>query len=227
MPDQITVSSDDRVLAVGRTGSGKTFLMRHLVRQLDRVIACDTKGISLTSWALAPWDRETRRLLANGDPVRARVAHDPAIEPLKFWDSVLREVFEAGNCVVYIDEIGLVTQSANAWPAYMFSCWTSGRERGVGGWAATQRPANIPIFLISEAEHVFCFRLRREEDRDRMGREIDRKLAAEIPRENEHGFFYQHVMADAPIYIPKLRSEHGEAWGEAHQVQLVDEERGA
>jgi hypothetical protein len=39
---------------------------------------------------------------------------------------------------------------------------------GVEVWSATQRPANIPLVAISEAEHVYCFRLQLPQDRSRI-----------------------------------------------------------
>jgi tRNA uridine 5-carbamoylmethylation protein Kti12 len=200
---EITVKSNERVLLTGKTGSGKTYAAELLTRPLPRLIVLDPKG-TLGAWGLAPFDREARRLLRNGDPIRARVVvsfNKPSDET---WEDAFLAVLNAGDCTLYIDEIyGVVDPGAKP-PPLLNAIWTRGRELGIGGWGATQRPVWVPMFVLSEAEHFFCFRLTVEEDRRRMSSFMGDRVME--PIRDKHGLFYMHAEDDEPMYIAQLPS---------------------
>ena len=158
------VLPDNRVAFVGRTGSGKTYLARALLNDVDRLIVLDAKGtITGPEWRVEDFDGASRALRNPDSEFRLRV---PA--PINGdWEPFLWAAYEAENCTVYIDEVYGVetgTKPSNA----LRACITRGRELGIGVWAATQRPSQIPLIILSEADWIFTFQLRLDVDRKRM-----------------------------------------------------------
>lgn len=220
----IEIETDERVFLAGKTDSGKTYLAQRLLRPIQRLVVLDPKASpSIDQWRLAPWDRESQRLLRTGQPVRTRVKL-PAADTLEsFWDEVLFECWNVGNVLVYVDEVYLLKPEGGAYPRYLSRLFTTGRERGVGAWASAQRPAWIPLVLISESEHVFVFRLNLEDDRIAIGKNKHPELAQEIPHSDPHGFRYYNEHQDAPMYFPEY-DEDGPRGGLGDLGDLVSEE---
>jgi len=78
-----------------------------------------------------------------------------------------------------------------------------GREHGVESWNATQRPVNVPNVVMSEAEHVYTFRMKMESDREKVARmcQLEPDLMAKLPDGRplpKHVFYYAAQDADAP-----------------------------
>lgn len=209
-PTVIRVRSDERVFLCGKTGSGKTYAARVLCAKTQRLIVLDPKARinpgpgGKDPWRLMPWDREARRLLAASDPVRALVRVPVGADLEEAWEPIYEAVLAAGNCTIYIDEVYGVAPNANRPSPYLAALWTRGRELGVGAFAASQRPFWVPIVMLSEATHFFNFRLRVMEDRRRMSEHMGPEVLEEVPRGDEHGFFYMRETDYEPVYLPQL-----------------------
>lgn len=158
----------DRVAFIGQTGSGKTTLARWLLQSRTYVVLLDVKGtISWPGYTLVKSLRAAEKL----DPDEApRIIYRPTYDELEDWsvlDRFFRWCYERGNCTVYIDEtMGIC--NGDSFPRWYGACLTRGRESGVEVWSATQRPLRIPQVTLSEAEHVYTFRLRMPQDRARV-----------------------------------------------------------
>lgn len=209
---QISIGSDERCYITGMTGSGKSFLSRHILRTLTRLVALDPKG-SLGKWRLEAWNNDTRRALADGKDVRVRVPLNPARD-VDQWDETLWAAYNAGNCTVYVDELYLIISESGRGSSILRAIWTQGRERGIGAFAISQRPSWIPKYVISEAEHKFMFHLEIEDDRKYMAQFMGKQVIEPIPVEDHHGFWYKHIRSRQPIYVERLPVEHGEGLGE-------------
>lgn len=198
----IRIRSDERVFLCGKTGSGKTFAARHICAPLRRLVVLDPKArIDEAEWSVAPWDREARMLLRNGEPIRALVRAPIGPGADDEWERAYREVLNAGNVTIYIDEVYGVIETGKPSP-YLTALWTRGRELGIGAVAASQRPSWIPRVLMSEAEHYFAFRLSLMDDR----RTLAEIMGPEVldPILDEHGFYYSRTEWDAPLYFQSL-----------------------
>lgn len=201
---EIRIRSDDRVFGCGKTGSGKTFAFFHICKPIRRLVVLDPKArIDADEWRLMPWDREARRLLDTGNEVRTLVRAPIGPGAAERWDEVYKAVLAAGNCTLYVDEVYGVTETTRP-SDYLTAIWTRGRELGIGAFSASQRPVWVPIVMLSEASHFFCFRLRVMDDRRRMAEHMGPEVLLEVPREDEHGFYYMRETDHAPVYLPRL-----------------------
>lgn len=211
MAESITVASNDRAAVIGMTESGKTFLSRYLLHTASRLVVLDPKGTLRGQWALREWSPETRKLLLAGEPVRVRVAapllrgassasEATALESA-YWDAVLWDVYDARNVILYIDEVYGVVPGGRP-PAGLKAIYTRGRELGIGAISASQRPAWIPLELLSESKWYFLFRLQLEDDRKRMAG----LMGADVldPITDEHGFWSYKTGWDRPVYTSQL-----------------------
>lgn len=199
----MTLKSTDRVFACGKTGSGKTYLMKHLTARLPRLVVLDGKG-TLSDWGLLPWDRYARQALRSGEAIRTRVLWDVGSDVFEFWDDVMGECFQAGNLTLYCDELYALSEKPGQVQPMLRAIYTRGRELNIGAWAATQRPVSVPLVTMSESEHFFCFRLTMDDDRQRVAEFMTE--AVRDPIKDAHGFWYMNAQADSPNYVKALMS---------------------
>lgn len=218
MPENlIEIQLNERVYIVGKTKSGKTFLARHLMRPVKRLVVIDPKN-GLKDWGLEEWNSETIKVFEDGGDIQLRVGPEPGRDLTEYWNDIFWTIYEVGNCVVYIDEIYLLAEG-NKYPQALKFIWTTGRERDIGAFSISQRPRYIPKYLISEAEHFFVFRLLLEDDRKFVASFTHADMANPIPRGDEHGFYYMSLDSYEPKYVSKMRTEHGDEWGEMAEME--------
>lgn len=199
----IVVKSNDRAAIVGATGSGKTFLAQYLTWNVKRFVVCDPKGTLRGRWGLEEWSERTRDLLLDGKPVRVRIPAPVVVRSKEDpdWEPFLWDVYDAGNCLLYVDEvygvvpIGRKSQALNA-------IYTRGRELGIGAIACSQRPSWIPLELLSESSWFFMFRLLLDEDRKRMAAMMG--PAVTDPIRDPYGFWTFQTGWDEPVYTKQL-----------------------
>lgn len=184
----------DRVFFVGSTGSGKTTLAKALLWGKRYLVVLDPKhqftlpdewkyGYVITSSlneAKAIEDERTIIYRPSFEEARGRC------EDFFQW------IFERENVTVYVDEVFPIVPNNRI--GYWFGrCIVEGRAKGVSVWSATQRPASIPLTLMTESEHFFVFRLANPDDRKRMGDWGNPKLGLPVRPGDTNGFYYFDV----------------------------------
>jgi len=175
----------DRALLVGQTGSGKTTLARWLLASREFQVVIDAKGT-------LKWDGYTvaRRVHNLTKRREARLIYRPSYGALQDHDEQERLwqwLYERGNTTVYVDETAAITDG-DIFPYYYGACLMRGRERGIELWSATQRPLRIPQVCLSESEHVYAFRLRLPQDRQRV------EALTGIPARSIHALPKRHFL---------------------------------
>lgn len=149
----VGVNYNDRILVVGKTQSGKTTFVQHvLFAQMHgaRRVAIDPKGH--LELGVTPI-RRAHEL----DPREPLLHFIPRTTKMDELEEVYARLWEIGGpTVVWLDEaMGPTTQ--NRWPEHMAITIQQGAQRGVGHWACSQRPVAIAPPLRTEAEHIFAF----------------------------------------------------------------------
>lgn len=155
----------DRAAFVGKTGSGKTTLAEHVCALRPYVVVLDPKG--MINWDTYELHHKLETLVQSTEP---RLIYRPVYEELQspdVMDAFFEWVYRRRNTALYVDEIYAVARG-DQYPFHLGACITRGREVGVVVYSATQRPARVPQIILSESEHLYVFRLRLPQDRERI-----------------------------------------------------------
>jgi DNA helicase HerA-like ATPase len=191
------IQANDRVLLAGKTGSGKTYFAGKLLGGVARLVVIDPKG-NLTQWGLTEPSKAEWSHFGKGAGGRFRIVPPITDDPEAWYEGLFNELYDIGGLVVYIDEAYAVT-SPNSRPGkWLSALYTRGREKGIGVWAATQRPTWIPLFLISEADWIIMFRLNLEADRQKIAKIAGDEVLDRIA--DPHGFWLYNVQYEEPKY---------------------------
>jgi hypothetical protein len=213
--DYFDYSAGEHVTFIGPTGSGKTTLASELIRPnasknlpaLVLVIKPEDKVVQslfvkgagykrFQSWPPMPWDRDRP-----GFVLWPRHTFDPDRD-----DPVLKKEMRKGILAGYANKIGKreargnILFSDEVWGLVdlglrreLITVWTRARAMGCGLWAATQRPALIPLAAYSEPEHIFIHYSPDKAARDRYKEigGVDPDAVAFITEQMEwHEFLY-------------------------------------
>lgn len=186
MPAESTFSSDpsnpsptietlapkptDRALFVGQTGSGKTTLAEVIVRDAHErrgrhVVVVDAKG--LIKWPGYVVVTTLKKAIKSKE---TRLTYRPSyaeLRNLEMQELAWEWLYKRGHTTIYVDETAAIVQG-DIYPHYYGATLMRGREMGLELYSATQRPMKIPQITLSESEHVYAFRLRLPQDRQRV-----------------------------------------------------------
>ena len=162
---------DGRGLLLGQTGTGKSTLAKVLLADKKSLLVIDPKHQfeTIQEYQITE-DAELIPMLFNrAEKKNIAVIYRPSIMDTEREeiDSVFRWVFGRGNIFLYNDELTAVTDNPVHYPKYLRAIYTQGRSKFIGTLGATQRPSMIPLFIFSETERDWVFRLKLEADRDR------------------------------------------------------------
>lgn len=220
---QESPAANDRVCIVGQSGTGKTVLARRLIAPLSRVIAIDSKRISLASpdwnmedFAPAPassrlahrlawrykWGGQLRRI-EEGGAFRYRIV-PPLVPPPGYYEGIFRWIFTLPPPItLYIDELPRVLPAPGQFGPYLQALYGTGRELGYGVYSAMQRPSWVPSFALSESNFIYQFFLILPNDRKKMV-EIVGEPPILYKDWTEHGFlmYTSSNRRHGPDYFP-------------------------
>lgn len=132
----------------GRKATGDRTVAR-LTRALGGRIARRWPPPLLWPWQHEPafwayWPRHTM------DPHQDLPAHQEA------FAACLLESYKKGDRWVFMDEAYSLSNELKL-DTEMVTLWTKGRSMNVGVFAATQRPAHVPLWFYSESKHFFLW----------------------------------------------------------------------
>lgn len=158
---KIEIHTDERLIFVGKTGSGKTVLAKHFLSKANRVLVIDPKH----TFKLDGYRR------ARGLPAFTndwRLIYRPRFEDDGDLARLIYKLNKGRECTIYCDELATLTEQFPATTAMLADVARTGRERHVAIWNALQRPRWVPRVFFTEAETIFLFNLRAGEDRAYM-----------------------------------------------------------
>lgn len=162
----------EHVSWIGYTGSGKTTFMRQLLRvsatpKLPAVVLAvkprDENMVKLgrevtlkttRSWPPVSIGWEGRH---NGYVLWPRHTFDPDVDEAahrKVFRTAILDSYRRGKRILVADECLTITQELNL-PRELVTVWTKGRVMKCGLWAGTQKPSHVPLWMYSQAQHLF------------------------------------------------------------------------
>ena len=198
------IAYEEKILIVGASGSGKTYLANTLMKSLN--------GISV--WVYDPnYQFHSSRAIVFHDLDELLKVYDSAkrghyiLQPYDGTEHTFRrfnaEAFKRGNLVLIEDEIHNHLTKMRVLKEFN-QVILSGRPRGISVISISSRPASCPNHILSNSKHVFAFKLNLESDvkflEGFLGEDVwilmpkDKrhklKEEAELP---EHTFFYRDM----------------------------------
>jgi len=195
----IRIKPGEHVFVAGRTGSGKTFLVKKYLQHVAPVYCLDVK--KTLYWPGVP-EKDIVYLDKFLDVIKSKakkVVYQPRWQELTFdcYNLFFEYIYNKEEVVLWIDEtMGIGT--AIKYPEYYKALLTRGRELGISVWSCTQRPASIPLISMSEATHFFAFDLNLKKDRERIAEISGQEQFLRLP--GKYVFWYYHVTdSTAPV----------------------------
>lgn len=161
----------EKAVFVAATGNGKSYLMRQLLKGLPSVIVVDAKH----EWSWSEKGRSQYDRIFSSVPDLARnwdgknpVIYRPDITDLQNGcNEFFEQCWRWRSPLVAIDEIFDLCPRGRA-EYWLSKCVKQGRSRGLTIWFGMQRPAFVPLELLSESKHFFVGGLQLPQDRKRM-----------------------------------------------------------
>lgn len=180
---KLRINGHDRWFFTGRTGSGKSFLMKHLARVFHakggRVVIVDGPDYSwLGKDAAGKVIKPATRGPGSIDKPRLVKAFNPDLRVQLFRPKVpgysddalmsfLKAVFKEEKSLVIFDELfGIL--DPNHQPEIIMQLWSQGRKHDIACWAASQRPSRIPEIIMSQADNWAIFQLLNADDKKKI-----------------------------------------------------------
>lgn len=151
----LRVKNGARGAIIGQTGTGKSFLARRLLPKNGPLAIIDPKrqfecDLPVFESVKAIHFRRPKRFIYRPKPEE--------FLDLSRLSEVYKYCYEKGGFFVYTDDaVGVIDR--NKYPQYLAICYQMGRQKGLTMLSSFQRPARVPLFLVSESSQFYCFRL--------------------------------------------------------------------
>lgn len=199
MPNYPVIKASDRVLVVGFTGSGKSeWIYAHVKMIKSQILVMDVKADM--NLKIPHVNAYTPEQVKRGLQTNRVVRFVPTdVYDQELWNKIFKIVFETPNLRWWLDEaIGVTTP--NGAPKNLIRVLTQGRSRGLGGFAAAQRPVGFSPYLRNQADHLVIF-AQRWSTRDLQDLSVE--LGFDSPK-------------DMRAVLDNLRAQYGELGRYAH-----------
>jgi len=208
------VAYNEDIAICGAKGSGKSYLANTLLQSLH--------GVNVIVWDYNSQFHDSRSMVFHNLKEMIEVWNTAKRGKYILQDYDLSEenfrrfckfIFQTGNIVVIIDEVHAYTTKMKILKEYN-DLILSGRPRGISVISISTRPASLPNNVLTNAKHVFTFRLNLESDvkflEGWLGSEVwqvvqknKRMKHQDLPEVPEHSFYYRN-MDESEGYIGKI-----------------------
>lgn len=181
------------ILILGKRGQGKSFLVKHHLKEFNRFLVYDTlceytDGLIFTDFEtlFKFWNEHL-----DGD---FRLIYQP-LQPDEEFSNICDLVYECGNMVFIVEEIDRFSDSTHL-PLEFANIVQRGRHRDITLIAISQRPYRVNRTLSSQVKELYTFQQSEPRDIDFIsefiGQDLDRVRTLPI-------YNYLHWTSDGRI----------------------------
>jgi hypothetical protein len=202
---QIEILPSDRVLIIGTSDSGKSWLTRRVLVPAFAVnpVVLDPKE----RWEA--YNAEVVEQFTPGHPYQVvRLGDYDEAEGPALWDAVVQAAMrDRVPHTIIVDELTLVTKSQQL-PRGLGRAVRTGRDtkRGAFGvWMLTQQPAFIPTVTYALSNHKFIFMCERAADIKRIGEETTEDIVPFIADLRQGDYVYYNKQRALIIPVERKR----------------------
>lgn len=180
----------ERGILFGQSGSGKSVAAAWLLHYMPTpIVVYDTK-VSPSLVGSFPgarvYDGLRKAKPVLDKPVTILRPDPEELSDPEFLDDVLWRLYLGKQpMTLYIDEAVDLHAGSRCFRG-LLACVSRGREQGITLLAGTQRPAWVSLYLTSEAQHYYIFKLRLKADRDR----VEQITGFRLTRMDKHEFVH-------------------------------------
>lgn len=192
----MNIKDNERAVFIGKTGSGKSHLMRKFCSQFDRVVFIDPKHENFE----LPATLKTHSIEEIFQEMK-KPTFFIVFQPIR-WDEdefnrLCEGLFYIGDFRLFLDEIHLKPVE---WHRTLIR---AGRSKGIGMFHICQRPIFIDNFVLSESEHFFLFHLQMDKpDKDKIAGIVGQEVFEAYEKLEEHEFIYYSAREGMKLYKP-------------------------
>ena len=198
---------EEKIVIVGASGSGKTYLANQLLKGLNgiHVWVYDFNQQFHSSRAIV-FNDLTKMLEVSDSAKRGHYILQPHDNSENTFRRFCEEGFKRGNLVLMMDEAHSFLTKQKQLKEFN-NIILSGRPRGISCITISSRPASLPNNVLTNAKHVFSFKLNLESDvkflEGFLGSDVwvllppdKRHKLKDEPQLPEHTFFYRDMDTD-------------------------------
>lgn len=214
---QLDASKPNHITLLGRKGSGKSVLAERFWRSWpgDRLVLDPTGDVDAGDDAeklSTPMPAKWRRSLGmDGKPKRSTLRFVPDMGAATYVDDMDRAVglaFTKGECMLWVDEVGELTNAHNT-PPHVRRLLHQSRHRRISMLFCGPRPLDINPLVMSQADYLAVFRLPNPADRKRVADVVGLDLgtledALAEATEEEHGYVWVDQRTEEVLICPPL-----------------------
>jgi hypothetical protein len=155
-----------KILVLGMTGTGKSTLIRELIKDKKRLIVYDTLG-EYTEGGAVVYDYATLcQALTKLHDKTFRIIFQP-LNPCREFSAVCDIIYSIGNICFAVEEIDtFLCLNASGLDDNFLNIVQRGRHNDIELIGVTQRPFTIPAILRSQCKALYTFRQFEQRDID-------------------------------------------------------------
>lgn len=151
----ITIKQNEIVTICGKRGSGKTYLMKNILKSVHNFFVYDPlHQISISDAYITKNFNDALNVMRKGSK---RIIYKPMQISISEFDILSKMIYNVGNIMLLVDEADRVMPS-RAITKNASALIDLGRTRLIGGIFITRRLARLDSLPISQSDHVIAFK---------------------------------------------------------------------